>query len=109
MLAHQTNLVQCWFPGFHINVGGGTNESVLEPGATPDGLTDMEQLATVSLFWMLDLISPFLSLDEDYLEDLIRRDRIAISSLPVDPVLRKVDWAKSCIWPYPSVRHVSAS
>jgi hypothetical protein len=69
----------------------------------------MEQLATISLFWMLDLVSPFLALDEKYLEVLVNESKTAIQKLPDNPTLGRMDWVKSWIWSYPSVRYVSDS
>ena len=59
---HDTTLVQVWFPGMHINVGGGD----------PDGLKarhkgDHENLAHISLAWMVDRVSPFLDFDHETL------------------------------------------
>ncbi|EIN12506.1 hypothetical protein PUNSTDRAFT_42103 [Punctularia strigosozonata HHB-11173 SS5] len=112
-----TNLLQCWFPGFHINVGGGSTESLPPKDKKgklrvdkagnplgPDGLTDMEQLANISLFWMLDLISPFLVLDKTYLDSLIAKNTAAITSLPEKPRLEGKEYAKSWFVSYPPVR-----
>lgn len=58
----KTALCQCWFPGAHINVGGGSSANV---GKNPKG--DREQLASVSYAWMLDRIRPHLALSESAL------------------------------------------
>ncbi|KAF8851311.1 hypothetical protein BDZ45DRAFT_154222 [Acephala macrosclerotiorum] len=58
-----TNLVQCWFPGAHVNVGGGSSSNT---GPNPSG--DREQLASIAYAWMLDRIRPFLALSEDALQ-----------------------------------------
>ncbi|EKD14109.1 uncharacterized protein L3040_007890 [Drepanopeziza brunnea f. sp. 'multigermtubi'] len=55
----KTALCQCWFPGAHINVGGGSSANA---GKSPKG--DREQLASVSYGWMLDRIRPHLALSE---------------------------------------------
>ena len=51
---NDTVLRQVWFPGAHANVGGGYND---------------QQIATISLAWMMAQIQPFLDLDIDYLFD----------------------------------------
>ncbi|KAL3422980.1 peptidoglycan binding domain containing protein [Phlyctema vagabunda] len=57
-------LCQCWFPGAHVNVGGGNSGN-----ADPNKATgDLEQLASISYAWMLDRIRPHLALDEDALD-----------------------------------------
>jgi hypothetical protein len=58
-----TNLVQAWFPGAHINIGGGSREKD-ENGL----LGTKEQLAYISYVWMLDRIRPYLALHEYELE-----------------------------------------
>ncbi|KAK4866706.1 hypothetical protein LT330_008259 [Penicillium expansum] len=44
-----TKLVQCWFPGYHINIGGGSESTMEHYG-------DMESMANLSLVWMIDQI-----------------------------------------------------
>ncbi|KAL1625539.1 hypothetical protein SLS56_007286 [Neofusicoccum ribis] len=58
-----TNLVQCWFPGAHINVGGGNSDNAGDKN--PAG--DREQLASITYAWMLDRVRPYLALNEDAL------------------------------------------
>ncbi|KAH9221860.1 hypothetical protein DL95DRAFT_355235 [Leptodontidium sp. 2 PMI_412] len=53
----KTKLVQCWFPGAHINVGGG-NSGVFDEGS------DREQLSAICWAWMLDRVQPHLALSE---------------------------------------------
>jgi hypothetical protein len=55
-----TELVQCWFPGVHINIGGGSSSSAGEGDF-------QEQLASNTYVWMLDHIRPYLALDPDEL------------------------------------------
>jgi hypothetical protein len=57
-----TTLRQVWFPGAHSNIGGGYEET----GA-----------ADLSLSWMVDQLSPFLSINEDYLLEDFERNRTA--------------------------------
>ncbi|KAL0930047.1 peptidoglycan binding domain containing protein [Colletotrichum truncatum] len=50
-------LQQVWFPGGHVNIGGG-NPAILR------GVSfDFEQLALISFTWMCDQIKPFVQLD----------------------------------------------
>ncbi|KAF2846854.1 hypothetical protein T440DRAFT_220749 [Plenodomus tracheiphilus IPT5] len=50
-------LKQVWFPGVHINCGGGSNDCF----STMKG--DSENLSTATLCWMLQCISPHLTID----------------------------------------------
>ena len=47
-----TNLIQVWFPGVHTNVGGGYND---------------QELANITLAWMMEMLAPLLDLRVDYL------------------------------------------
>ncbi|ETS73706.1 hypothetical protein PFICI_14652 [Pestalotiopsis fici W106-1] len=49
-------LSQVWFPGVHINVGGGSSDTLENKG-------DMEELADVVFCWMLDQIRPHLNIN----------------------------------------------
>ncbi|KAK4493807.1 hypothetical protein PRZ48_014992 [Zasmidium cellare] len=49
-----TVLRQVWFPGAHSNVGGGYED---------------QQIATISLAWMMAQCQPFLDFDLDYIHD----------------------------------------
>jgi hypothetical protein len=49
-----TTLRQVWFPGAHSNVGGGYDD---------------QQIATISLAWMMAQCQPFLDFDVDYIHD----------------------------------------
>jgi len=51
---NETVLRQVWFPGAHSNVGGGYND---------------QQIATITLAWMIAQCQPFLDFDIDYLFD----------------------------------------
>ncbi|KAF3940670.1 hypothetical protein ABW19_dt0209068 [Dactylella cylindrospora] len=51
------NLKQVWFPGVHTNVGGGYKD---------------QELADLTLVWMIDQLSPFLGFDLDYVKSLRR-------------------------------------
>lgn len=49
-----TTLRQVWFPGAHSNVGGGYND---------------QQIATITLAWMVSQIQPYLDVDDGYVVD----------------------------------------
>lgn len=59
---NQTNLIQCWFPGVHINIGGGSQDGLKK---TPKG--DLECMANTSFAWMVDRCRPFLRFEEKVL------------------------------------------
>jgi len=85
----KTALCQCWFPGAHINVGGGSSANA---GKNPKG--DREQLASVSYAWMLDRIRPHLALSETALSEQIADfKRMAEADSPSEE-----DWS---IWNVP--------
>ncbi|KAL9086266.1 MAG: hypothetical protein Q9159_004272 [Coniocarpon cinnabarinum] len=48
----RTNLIQVWFPGVHANVGGGYND---------------QELANISLAWMMAMMDPLLELNQEYI------------------------------------------
>ncbi|KAF3805685.1 hypothetical protein GCG54_00005047 [Colletotrichum gloeosporioides] len=69
-----SELVQVWFPGVHINVGGG-NPNILtgdesdferkfQVSSKEIGLTNVK-LALISFAWMCDQIKPYLQLNDD--------------------------------------------
>ncbi|KAF4814013.1 hypotheticall protein [Colletotrichum tropicale] len=60
-----SELVQVWFPGVHINVGGGN------PGILTGDESDFEQLALISFAWMCDQIKPYLQLNDDKLNNTL--------------------------------------
>lgn len=51
---NRTRLRQVWFPGVHSNIGGGYDD---------------QELANLTLAWMMSQIRPFLDMDLDYLLD----------------------------------------
>jgi hypothetical protein len=59
-----TRLEQCWFPGVHINIGGGSDDQI------KGGRGDREQIATITLAWMIDRCRPFLGFDELALQNI---------------------------------------
>ncbi|KAK2063394.1 hypothetical protein LY76DRAFT_588573 [Colletotrichum caudatum] len=56
-------LRQVWFPGCHVNIGGG-NSIMLT-----DYSYDFEQIALITFTWMCDQIAPFIRLDDEALVD----------------------------------------
>ncbi|KAF3928761.1 hypothetical protein ABW21_db0201310 [Orbilia brochopaga] len=145
------NLVQVWFPGVHINVGGGNSDNkpdtipkdnpddgVLTPSefvqknqswttklgsALSSGLNainpfavkpetgsdgnvtysnaDDEELADITLMWMIDRCRPFLSFNERYLEYLLAEHEKKIA------VIRKQSVARlslSRLWGQPELK-----
>ncbi|KAF2838110.1 hypothetical protein M501DRAFT_992982 [Patellaria atrata CBS 101060] len=93
----KTKLCQCWFPGAHVNVGGGSSDNADE--ANPKG--DREQLASISYAWMLDRVRPHLAFDEAALE--IQKVEIRANAQP-PPV--KVEEKKSEGWFWDSYNYV---
>ncbi|RPA93054.1 hypothetical protein L873DRAFT_1830861 [Choiromyces venosus 120613-1] len=54
-----TNLKQCWFPGIHTNIGGGYDD---------------QEIADMTLAWMIQQLLPFLQFDDDHLEIIIHNN-----------------------------------
>lgn len=52
-------LKQVWFPGVHINSGGGADDAIT------DMKGDLEHLSIASFCWMLQCISPYLAINVD--------------------------------------------
>ncbi|KAF2869515.1 hypothetical protein BDV95DRAFT_547933 [Massariosphaeria phaeospora] len=50
-------LKQVWFPGVHINCGGGSDDTI------QDMKGDLEHLSTATFTWMLQCISPHITID----------------------------------------------
>ncbi|KAG9514932.1 hypothetical protein KCV07_g7741, partial [Aureobasidium melanogenum] len=51
-----STLRQVWFPGVHINIGGGSSDSLEDKG-------DLEEMALITFAWMLDQISSSVSVN----------------------------------------------
>lgn len=66
----RSKLLQVWFPGVHINIGGGSTLTLENKG-------NMEEMSNIVFAWMLDRIKGFVSLNEDTLqkEQLSRQAR----------------------------------
>ncbi|RPA99856.1 hypothetical protein L873DRAFT_1827826 [Choiromyces venosus 120613-1] len=54
-----TSLKQCWFPGVHANIGGGYDD---------------QEIADMTLAWMVQQLLPFLQFDDDYLKIIIHNN-----------------------------------
>ncbi|KAJ5960943.1 uncharacterized protein N7479_008093 [Penicillium vulpinum] len=59
---HPRTLRQVWFPGYHVNIGGGSSDTLLNEG-------DMEEMSNITFSWMLDQIKPYLSINDEYLAE----------------------------------------
>jgi hypothetical protein len=68
----RSKLLQVWFPGVHINIGGGSTLTMENKG-------NMEEMSNIVFAWMLDQIKGFVSLNDDILQkdQLARRTRFA--------------------------------
>ena len=58
----RTKLIQCWFPGIHVNIGGGSDDGLKR---APKG--DLESMANTTFAWMVDRCRPFLHFDDQVL------------------------------------------
>ncbi|KAL6718736.1 hypothetical protein ACLMJK_002970 [Lecanora helva] len=65
---HKTTLIQCWFPGIHVNIGGGSDDGLKR---TPKG--DLESMANTTFAWMVDRCRPFLHFDDHVLSFIINK------------------------------------
>ncbi|GKU14691.1 unnamed protein product [Fusarium langsethiae] len=54
----KSDLLQVWFPGVHINIGGGNDDPLT------DKKSDFEQIALISYGWMCEQVAPFLEFAE---------------------------------------------
>ncbi|KAJ5545970.1 hypothetical protein N7494_003555 [Penicillium frequentans] len=55
-----SELKQVWFPGYHVNIGGGDI-------GTLQNIGDMEEMSSITFSWMLDQIKAHLSIDERFI------------------------------------------
>jgi len=83
---HPRTLRQVWFPGYHINIGGGADDTLNNEG-------DMEEMSSITFSWMLDQIKPHLSLNEEYLGKERADMEFHISTLKESPLLNE-SWGK---------------
>ena len=54
----RTNLIQCWFPGYHAHIGGGTTDS----------LDDESSIDDLTLAWMIDQIGDSLTFSQEEMD-----------------------------------------
>jgi hypothetical protein len=66
-----SKLFQVWFPGVHVNIGGGSTLTMANKG-------NMEEMSNIVFAWMLDQIKGFVSLNDEILrkDQLARRTRL---------------------------------
>lgn len=55
-----SELKQVWFPGYHVNIGGGDTETL-------ENIGDMEEMSSITFAWMLDQIKVHLSINERFI------------------------------------------
>ena len=55
-----SELKQVWFPGYHVNIGGGSSDTL-------DNVGDLEEMSNITYSWMLDRIKKYLSIDERFI------------------------------------------
>lgn len=51
-------LQQVWFPGYHIHIGGGSSDTLLNKD-------NMEEMSNITFAWMLDQIKNYVSINEE--------------------------------------------
>ncbi|KAJ5701298.1 hypothetical protein N7488_008846 [Penicillium malachiteum] len=56
-----TKLAQVWFPGYHINVGGGSSSTMENKG-------NMEEMSNIAYAWMLDRVKQHISINEKHIK-----------------------------------------
>ena len=54
----RTKLIQCWFPGYHAHIGGGTT----------DNLEDESSIDDLTLAWMIDQIGDDLTFSQEEMD-----------------------------------------
>lgn len=67
-------LTQVWFPGYHINIGGGSSDTLNNYG-------DMEEMSNIVFAWMLDQIAPFVGIREQTIKDHYTDRQATIATL----------------------------
>lgn len=88
-----SQLLQCWFPGAHVNIGGGNSANVESQG-------DREQLASISYAWMLDRVRPYLAFDNKSLNAQFQAlDELADTPFEEAKSVGWLDWAKKKVLP----------
>lgn len=70
-----TNLIQYWFPGVHINIGGGSEDSLMKR------LGDLEGMENITFAWMVDRCQPFLDFNPMNIMGTIRSYSLATAEV----------------------------
>ncbi|KAM5356095.1 hypothetical protein ACJ41O_002741 [Fusarium nematophilum] len=55
---NRSELLQVWFPGVHINIGGGNDDVLTEKKG------DLEQIALISFAWMCEQVAPYIQFSD---------------------------------------------
>ncbi|KAK3369976.1 hypothetical protein B0H63DRAFT_305005 [Podospora didyma] len=58
---HKSTLKQCYFPGYHVNIGGGSEDLVKDVKDTSERKSDFEQIAMITFMWMVEQLKPHLT------------------------------------------------
>ncbi|EON66193.1 hypothetical protein W97_05586 [Coniosporium apollinis CBS 100218] len=66
---------QVWFPGVHINIGGGSDDMLEEKKS------DFEQIANITFAWMVEQVRPHLAFDEDSFVAAIKEQQHTLEAL----------------------------
>ncbi|KAH7034650.1 uncharacterized protein B0I36DRAFT_381542 [Microdochium trichocladiopsis] len=72
-----SDLLQVWFPGVHVNIGGGSTDML------KDKKGDFEQLSTITLAWMIEQASPYLQFNPNLAQTIVE-DRMTL----ITPILK---------------------
>jgi len=62
-------LIQCWFPGVHVNIGGGSEDELKTKSKR-----NLESMANTTFAWMVDRCRPFLRFEKKVLYTEIMSD-----------------------------------
>lgn len=89
----RSKLLQVWFPGVHVNIGGGSTLTLENRG-------NMEEMSNITFAWMLDQIKGFVSLNQETLrkEQLARQARLARINTALHWYNERVERLKTESW-----------
>lgn len=89
----RSKLLQVWFPGVHVNIGGGSTLTLENKG-------NMEEISNITFAWMLNQIKDFVSLNEKTLqrEQLARQTRLAKINTALHWYNKRVERQKKESW-----------
>ncbi|KAI0390447.1 hypothetical protein F5Y17DRAFT_461757 [Xylariaceae sp. FL0594] len=77
-----SELVQVWFPGYHINIGGGSDDLLKKKEG------DFEQISMITLAWMVEQLRPHLAFEIN-VTNFWDQDRFLIMRPHVETLLSK--------------------